>query len=174
MTSNRRARSKRKERQLTINSVLSHSDLGLTLEYLNQVESANVVAGQTLSARFSPFAIPKDTPGWEAIAIRSANALEDWARSIREYANLPQPHNLSTHSQIIDSNTIPQPNGSMINHSGDAIDRTSDLKQRSSLVQPQEESLPQTVLKTNVSASESPNQTPVSRLESRLKKFSSH
>ncbi len=93
---------KRQERQLTISSVLADSDLGLTLEHLNSsCEFGSAVAAETLTARLAPFVVPKDTPGWQALAIRSANSLEAWAKSIREYGNLPpQTTTASVHNPV--------------------------------------------------------------------------
>ena len=71
--------------------------MGLTLKHLNSnCESPSVIAGETVAARLAPFVVPKDTPGWQALAIRSANLLEAWAKSIREYGNLPPSQ--TTHS----------------------------------------------------------------------------
>lgn len=66
-----------------------NSALAMTLAYIQDEPTNNqVLAGATLQGRFLPFAIDKDDPSFQVIAIRCANECEAWARSIREYAGL--------------------------------------------------------------------------------------
>ena len=46
------------------------------------------LAASTLRGRFLPFAIEKDDPQFQEMAIRCATECEAWARAIREYAGL--------------------------------------------------------------------------------------
>jgi len=155
------AKPKRKERQLTVNSVLADSDLGLALEHLNlYVESASAAAGETIAARFAPFAIPKGTPGWQALAIRSANSLENWAKAIREYANLPT-------SQTSDS----QNNGSLWPVAN--LDCQVDPSRTLSSLQLNHQKLNQLEEDDDDCDENKEGCTPAERLQSRLKKFDS-
>lgn len=92
MNSNNNPASKVKKRaaQITISTTFLDSHLAMAIDHLNyECQYGKAMAADAIEARIAPFAVPKDTPGWESLAIRSANLLEAWARSIREYANLP-------------------------------------------------------------------------------------
>ena len=81
-------RKKHKDKQLTL-TAHSNSHLGLTISAIQQEEFPQAELARTAQARYLPFALPKDSPGWSALAIKSANQLEAWAKDIREYAGLP-------------------------------------------------------------------------------------
>lgn len=67
-----------------------HSRLGKTLAYLQSLDTnIQSVASQTLESRFLPFAVDKNDPKFQVIALMCATECEAWARAIREYAALP-------------------------------------------------------------------------------------
>jgi hypothetical protein len=63
--------------------------LGQAVIYVQNSQFNNQAAlEETFAARFLPFAIDKNRPDFQAIAIQCANQCESWARAIREYAGL--------------------------------------------------------------------------------------
>lgn len=95
---NSSSKDKRASKQITISTTLLDSDLAVAIEYLNSgCQYGKSIAAETIVARIAPFVIPKDSPGWQSLAIRSANLLEAIARSIREYGDL-QPSHFYSHS----------------------------------------------------------------------------
>lgn len=67
-----------------------NSRLGKTLAYLQSLDTnTQSLASQTLESRFLPFAVDRNDPKFQALAIQCATECEAWARAIREYAALP-------------------------------------------------------------------------------------
>ena len=97
MKSNNKAKEKKQSTQITISTTFLGSDLALAIDYLNShCQYGKAMAADAIVARIAPFVVPKNNPDWQALAIRSANLLEAWAKSIREYGNLPKPSTVSS------------------------------------------------------------------------------
>ena len=65
------------------------SGLGRCIAYLQEHPSPQqMLAAQTLEARFLPFVMDKNDPQFEAVAIQCAEQCLSWARAIQQYASL--------------------------------------------------------------------------------------
>ncbi len=65
------------------------SGLGKCIAYLQEHPSPQqMLAAQTLEARFLPFVMDKNDPQFEAVAIQCAEQCLSWARAIQQYASL--------------------------------------------------------------------------------------
>jgi hypothetical protein len=87
------------------------------ISYLNQLPfDSKAVANQTLEARFLPFAIAKDDPNFQAVALQCAYICEAWAKAIREYAQ-------SDYSERTITSTTPSSTATIVKKIAQSIDR---------------------------------------------------
>ncbi|MEL4896920.1 hypothetical protein [Crocosphaera sp. Alani8] len=65
------------------------SGLGKCISYLQENPfNQQMLAAQTLEARFLPFVMDKNDPQFQGIAIQCAEQCLSWARAIQQYASL--------------------------------------------------------------------------------------
>ncbi len=65
--------------------------LGKTIAYLqDHPTNTTSLAAHILQTRILPFALDKNDPQFQGIALQCAEECESWARAIRQYAGLPQ------------------------------------------------------------------------------------
>ena len=84
------------------------SGLGRCIAYLQEHPSPQqMLAAQTLEARFLPFVMDKNDPQFEAVAIQCAEQCLSWARAIQQYASLNMDNEVVNQQKIRES--LPQP-----------------------------------------------------------------
>ena len=84
------------------------SGLGKCIAYLQEHPSPQqMLAAQTLEARFLPFVMDKNDPQFEAVAIQCAEQCLSWARAIQQYASLNMDLEVVNQPQIRES--LPHP-----------------------------------------------------------------
>ena len=76
------------------------SGLGRCIAYLQEHPSPQqMLAAQTLEARFLPFVMDKNDPQFEAVAIQCAEQCLSWARAIQQYASLNMDNEVMAQEQ---------------------------------------------------------------------------
>ncbi len=84
------------------------SGLGRCIAYLQEHPSPQqMLAAQTLEARFLPFVMDKNDPQFEAVAIQCAEQCLSWARAIQQYASLNMDLEVVNQPKLRES--LPQP-----------------------------------------------------------------
>ncbi len=84
------------------------SGLGKCISYLQENPfNQQMLAAQTLEARFLPFVMDKNDPQFHGIAIQCAEQCLSWARAIQQYASLNMDLEVVNQPQIRES--LPQP-----------------------------------------------------------------
>ena len=84
------------------------SGLGRCIAYLQEHPSPQqMLAAQTLEARFLPFVMDKNDPQFEAVAIQCAEQCLSWARAIQQYASLNMDNEVVNQPKLRSS--LPQP-----------------------------------------------------------------
>ena len=79
----------------------SDSGLGKCISYLQENPfNQQMLAAQTLEARFLPFVMDKNDPQFHGIAIQCAEQCLSWARAIQQYASLNMDLEVVNHPQI--------------------------------------------------------------------------
>ena len=86
------------------------SGLGRCIAYLQEHPSPQqMLAAQTLEARFLPFVMDKNDPQFEAVAIQCAEQCLSWARAIQQYASLNMDNEVVDQQKIRDGLPHPTP-----------------------------------------------------------------
>ncbi len=99
------------------------SGLGKCISYLQENPfNQQMLAAQTLEARFLPFVMDKNDPQFHGIAIQCAEQCLSWARAIQQYASLNMDLEGVNQPQIRESLPQPTPLASV----GMAIDDDED------------------------------------------------
>ena len=84
------------------------SGLGRCIAYLQEHPSPQqMLAAQTLEARFLPFVMDKNDPQFEAVAIQCAEQCLSWARAIQQYASLNMDNEVVNQPKLRES--LPHP-----------------------------------------------------------------
>ena len=79
------------------------SGLGKCISYLQENPfNQQMLAAQTLEARFLPFVMDKNDPQFHGIAIQCAEQCLSWARAIQQYASLNMDKEVVNSRQIKD------------------------------------------------------------------------
>jgi hypothetical protein len=88
----------------------SDSGLGKCISYLQENPfNQQMLAAQTLEARFLPFVMDKNDPQFQGIAIQCAEQCLSWARAIQQYASLNMDLDVVNQPKLRESLPHPTP-----------------------------------------------------------------
>ncbi len=86
------------------------SGLGKCISYLQENPfNQQMLAAQTLEARFLPFVMDKNDPQFHGIAIQCAEQCLSWARAIQQYASLNMDNEFVNQPHIREARPQPTP-----------------------------------------------------------------
>ncbi len=114
--------------------------LGKTITYLqSHPTNTTSLAAHILQTRILPFALDRNDPQFQGIALQCAEECESWARAIRQYAGLPQAQMMPQAAAPLQYVPPPQPAPGHNHHHEEKVEKEEESETSPPLTEMEEE-----------------------------------